>query len=309
MNLKVKNALISVSNKENLTSLLKTLKKFNINIISSGGTYASIKRLGYQCTELSKYTGFKEMLDGRVKTLHPKIHAGILHDRQNEKHKREMSKQNFPAIDLIIVNFYPFQKIVTNTKNPNQIIESIDIGGPTMVRAAAKNFKNVSIVTSRDDYKSLIKELETFRGKTSLRFRELMSSKAFGLTAYYDAMIANWFNKKLEIEFPERKTIFGRKLQRLRYGENPHQLSSVYVSDYDDKQLGFNQIHGKELSYNNYNDIFASLEILNSLKKNSGTVIIKHANPCGISENKESLISFKNAYASDPVSAFGGAIA
>ncbi len=309
MNLKVKNALISVSNKENLTSLLKTLKKFNINIISSGGTYASIKRLGYQCTELSKYTGFKEMLDGRVKTLHPKIHAGILHDRQNKKHKSEMSKQNFPAIDLIVVNFYPFQKIVTNKKNPKQIIENIDIGGPTMVRAAAKNFKNVSIITSRNDYKSLIKELETFKGKTSLKFRELMSSKAFGLTAYYDAMIANWFNKKLKIEFPERKTIFGRKLQKLRYGENPHQQSSIYVSDYDDRRLGFNQIHGKELSYNNYNDIFASLEILNSLKKNSGTVIIKHANPCGVSENKVSLISFKNAYASDPVSAFGGVIA
>ena len=309
MNLKVKNALISVSNKENLTSLLKTLKKFNINIISSGGTYASIKKLGYQCTELSKYTGFKEMLDGRVKTLHPKIHAGILHDRQNKKHKSEMSKQKFPAIDLIVVNFYPFQKIVTNTRDPKQIIENIDIGGPTMVRAAAKNFKNVSIVTNRDDYKSLIEELETFKGKTSLKFRELMSSKAFGLTAYYDAMIANWFNKKLKIEFPERKTIFGRKLQKLRYGENPHQQSSIYVSDYDDKRLGFNQIHGKELSYNNYNDMFASLEILNSLKKNSGTVIIKHANPCGVSENKVPLISFKNAYASDPVSAFGGVIA
>ena len=138
MNLKVKNALISVANKENLTSLLKTLKKFNINIISSGGTYISIKKLGYQCTELSKYTGFKEMLDGRVKTLHPKIHAGILHDRQNKKHKSEMSKQNFPAIDLIIVNFYPFQKIVTSTKNSKQIIENIDIGGPTMVRAAVR---------------------------------------------------------------------------------------------------------------------------------------------------------------------------
>ena len=309
MNLKVKNALISVSNKENLTFLLKTLKKFNINIISSGGTYASIKKLGYQCTELSKYTGFKEMLDGRVKTLHPKIHAGILHDRHNKKHKSEMSKQNFPAIDLIVVNFYPFQKIVNNTKNPKQIIENIDIGGPTMVRAAAKNFKNVSIVTNRSDYKSLIKELETFKGKTSLKFRELMSSKAFGLTAYYDAMIASWFNKKLKIEFPERKTIFGRKLQKLRYGENPHQQSSIYVSDYDDRRLGFNQIHGKELSYNNYNDMFASLEILNSLKKNSGTVIIKHANPCGVSENKVPLISFKNAYASDPVSAFGGVIA
>ena len=309
MNLKVKNALISVSNKENLISLLKSLKKFNINIISSGGTYNSIIKLGYECTELSKYTGFKEMLDGRVKTLHPKIHAGILHDRQNKKHKSEMSKQNFPAIDLIVVNFYPFQKIVTSTKDPKQIIENIDIGGPTMVRAAAKNFKNVTIITNRNDYKSLIEELDSLKGKTSLKFRELMSSKAFGLTAYYDSMIANWFNKKLKIEFPERKTIFGRKLQKLRYGENPHQQSSIYVSDYNDKQLGFNQIHGKELSYNNYNDMFASLEILSSLKKKSGTVIIKHANPCGVSENKVPLISLKNAYASDPVSAFGGVIA
>ena len=309
MNLKVKNALISVSNKENLVSLIKTLKKFNINIISSGGTYSSIKRLGYKCTELSKYTGFKEMLDGRVKTLHPKIHAGILHDRQNKKHKSEMSKQNFPAIDLIVVNFYPFQKIVTGTKSPKKIIENIDVGGPTMVRAAAKNFKNVAIVTSNNDYKDLISELETLKGKTSLKFRELMSSKAFGLTAYYDAMIAHWFNTKLKIQFPERKTIFGRKFQKLRYGENPHQESSIYINDYNDKQLGFNQIQGKELSYNNYNDMFASLEILQTLKKNSGTVIIKHANPCGVSENKIPLMSFKNAYASDPISAFGGIIA
>tara|TARA_B100001057_G_scaffold495481_1_gene594603 strand:- start:1127 stop:2677 length:1551 start_codon:yes stop_codon:yes gene_type:complete len=309
MNLKVKTALISVSNKENLVLLLKTFKKFKIKIISSGGTYDSIKKLGYSCTELSKYTGFKEMLDGRVKTLHPKIHAGILHDRHNKKHKNEMSKKNFPAIDLIIVNFYPFQKIVTSTKNSNQIIENIDIGGPTMVRAAAKNFKNVTIVTNRNDYEALTKELDSLNGKTSLKFRELMSSKAFGLTAYYDSMIANWFNTKLKIKFPERKTIFGRKLQKLRYGENPHQQSSLYVSDYDDKKLGFIQIHGKELSYNNYSDMFASLEILNSLKKNSGTVIIKHANPCGVSENKIPLISFKNAYASDPISAFGGVIA
>ncbi len=309
MNLRVKNALISVSNKENLISLLKTFKKFNINIISSGGTYASIKKLGYKCVELSKYTGFKEMLDGRVKTLHPKIHAGILHDRQNKKHKNEMSKQNFPAIDIIVVNFYPFQKIVTSTKNPKHIIENIDIGGPTMVRAAAKNFKNVTIVTNINDYKFLIKELETHRGKTSLKFRELMSSKAFGLTAYYDAMIANWFNKKLKIDFPERKTIFGRKLQKLRYGENPHQQSSIYVSDYNDKHLGFTQVHGKDLSYNNYNDMFASLQILDSLKKNSGTVIIKHANPCGVSQNKIPINSFKNAFASDPISAFGGVIA
>jgi phosphoribosylaminoimidazolecarboxamide formyltransferase / IMP cyclohydrolase len=309
MNLKVKNALISVSDKESLSSLLEILKKFNIRIISSGGTYKSIKNLGYKCTELSKYTGFKEMLDGRVKTLHPKIHAGILHDRKNKKHQSEMSKQNFPSLDLIIVNFYPFQNIVLNTKNSNKIIENIDIGGPTMVRAAAKNFKNVTIITSKNDYKNLINELIKNKGKTSLNFRELMSSKAFGLTAYYDALISNWFNKKLKIEFPERKTIFGRKLKQLRYGENPHQQSSIYVSDYDDKKLGFVQLHGKELSYNNYNDMFASLEMLASIKKDFGTVIIKHANPCGVARNKNALNSFKNAYLSDPISAFGGVIA
>ena len=213
MNLKIKNALISVSDKENIISLLKVFKRFNIKIISSGGTYKSIIKLGYKCTEISRYTGFKEMLDGRVKTLHPKIHAGILHDRQNKLHKDEMSRQKFPPIDLIVVNFYPFQKIVKETKNPKNIIENIDIGGPTMVRAAAKNFKNVAIITNKKDYSSLIKEMEKNKGKTSLKFREFMSSKAFGLTAYYDAMIAYWFNSKLNIQFPERKTIFGRRLK------------------------------------------------------------------------------------------------
>ena len=309
MNLKIKNALVSVFDKENIPSLLKCLKKHNIKIISSGGTYKTIKKLGYDCIELSYYTGFKEMLDGRVKTLHPKIHAGILHDRKNKTHKSEMSKQKFPSIDLIIVNFYPFQKVVTETSNPNKIIENIDIGGPTMVRAAAKNFKNVTIITNKNDYSSLIKELEKNKGATSLKFREIMSSKAFGLTAYYDAMIANWFNNKLNIQFPERKTIFGRKLKKLRYGENPHQESSIYINDYEDKKLGFTQIHGKELSYNNFNDMFASLDILESIKGKAGTVIIKHANPCGVSEHKNPIDSFKNAYACDPISAFGGVIA
>ncbi len=267
MKTKIKNALISVSNKENLIPLLKVLKKFNIKIISSGGTYSYIKKLGFKCTELSKYTGFKEMLDGRVKTLHPKIHAGILHDRKNKRHKNEMARQNFPAIDLIIVNFYPFQKVVTSSTSSKNIIENIDIGGPTMVRAAAKNFNDVTIITNINDYELLIEEIKKNKGATTFKFREIMSSKAFGLTAYYDAMISNWFNKKLKIEFPERKTLFGRKLKKLRYGENPHQQSSIYVSDFNDKQLKFNQIHGKELSYNNYNDMFASLEILNSLKK------------------------------------------
>ena len=206
MNLKIKNALVSVSDKENIISLLKIFKKYKINIISSGGTYKSIRKLGYECTELSKFTGFKEMLDGRVKTLHPKIHAGILHDRQNKIHKSEMNKQKFPPIDLIVVNFYPFQKVVIESKSPKNIIENIDIGGPTMVRAAAKNFTNVAIITNKNDYPALIKELGKNKGKTSLKFREIMSSKAFGLTAYYDAMISNWFNKKLNIQFPERKT-------------------------------------------------------------------------------------------------------
>ena len=309
MNLKLKNALVSVSDKENIISLLKVLRKYKIQIISSGGTYKYIKKLGYKCTELSKYTGFKEMLDGRVKTLHPKIHAGILHDRQNKSHQNEMSKNKFPPIDLIVANFYPFQEIVLNSKNPKNIVENIDIGGPTMVRAAAKNFKNVTIITNKNDYKSLMKELEENKGKTSLKFRELMSSKAFGLTAYYESMIANWFNEKLNIRFPERKTLFGRKFKKLRYGENPHQQSSIYISDYDDKRLGFTQLHGKELSFNNYNDMFASLDILESLKKKASTVIIKHANPCGVSCNEYPIKSFLNAYACDPVSAFGGVIA
>jgi len=309
MSLKIKNALVSISDKENISSLLKVFKKYNIKIISSGGTYKTIKQLGYNCTEISKYTGFKEMLDGRVKTLHPKIHAGILHDRQNKIHKNEMSKQKFPSLDLIVVNFYPFQKVVKHSKNSNNIIENIDIGGPTMVRAAAKNFKSVAIITNKNDYQLLIEEIEKNKGGTGLKFREFMSSKAFGLTAYYDSMIANWFNKKLNINFPERKTLFGKKLKELRYGENPHQESSIYVNDYNDRQIGFTQLNGKELSYNNYNDIFASLDLLESIKKKSGTVIIKHGNPCGVSQNKDPLVSFNNAYECDPLSAFGGVIA
>jgi len=220
-----------------------------------------------------------------------------------------MNKEKFPSIDLIIVNFYPFQKTVIDSKNPRKIIENIDIGGPTMVRAAAKNFKNVTIITNKNDYQSLIKEMKQNNGKTSLKFRELMSSKAFGLTAYYDSMIANWFNQKLKIKFPEKKLIFGKKFQNLRYGENPHQESSLYISDYNDRDLGLKQLNGKELSFNNYNDIFSALEILSSIKKGYATVIIKHANPCGVAKNKSSLTSFKNAYACDPISAFGGVIA
>ena len=309
MKKKIKTALISVSDKTDLSGVLEMLNKYKIKIISSGGTYNIIRKLGYSCTEVSSYTGFEEMLDGRVKTLHPKIHAGILHDRSNKKHSTEMYKQKFSSIDLIIVNFYPFQKIVTSSKNNKEIIENIDIGGPTMVRAAAKNFKDVLIITNKNDYSDLVKEIKKNKGKTSLSFREYMSSKAFGLTAYYDSMIANWFNQNLNIKFPERKTIFGRRFKELRYGENPHQKSSIYISDYNDKELGLAQLSGKDLSYNNYNDIFASLEMLLSLGKTPSTVVIKHGNPCGVSSNVSAFASFRNAYVCDPLSAFGGVIA
>jgi len=308
MSQKIKNALISLSDKSGIEKILKVLKKYNIKIISSGGTYKEIKKLGYSCTEISKYTKFDEILDGRVKTLHPKIHSGILSKRSNNKHKREMNKKKFNYIDLIIVNFYPFEETIQKTKNFKKIIENIDIGGPTMVRGAAKNFSDVSIIVDKKDYTYLINELNKNKGSTSLKFREQMAGKAFGLTAYYDSMISNWFNKKLNIIFPDKKTIFGKKITQLKYGENPHQRSSIYVNDLFHQELGLKKIRGKALSYNNYNDIFAGLEILSSFKK-TGSVIIKHANPSGASINASSMKSFQESYRSDPISAFGGVVA
>ena len=191
---KISNALISVSDKSKLDELLRILDRYKINIISSGGTYREIKKLGYKCQEVSSYTKFNEMLDGRVKTLHPKIHAGILNNRSNEKHRHEMLKKKFKNIDLIIVNFYPFKEVAKKNKNQKKIIENIDIGGPTMVRAAAKNFEDVTIITNKNDYNSLIKQLNTYKGATNFQFREKMACKAFNLTAYYDSIISNWFN-------------------------------------------------------------------------------------------------------------------
>jgi len=187
MSQKIKNALISLSDKSGIEKILRVLTRYNIKIISSGGTYKEIKRLGYNSKEISNYTKFDEMLDGRVKTLHPKIHAGILSKRSNKKHKKEMNKKNFDYIDLVIVNFYPFQETIQRTKNYKKIIETVDIGGPTLVRGAAKNFKDVTIITEKKDYPNLISELNINKGGTSLKFREHMASKAFGLTAYYDS--------------------------------------------------------------------------------------------------------------------------
>ncbi len=306
---KIKNALISVSDKEKLKIVLKTLKKNNINIISSGGTFKSIRKFGFKCKEVSEYTGFEEMLDGRVKTLHPKIHSGILFKREKKIHKKQMRKKQFEPIDLVIVNFYPFEKIIKGSANRDRIIENIDIGGPSMVRSAAKNSKDVTVITDIEDYSELIKELNKFKGKTTFDFRKRMASKAFSLTAYYDAIVSEWFNRDIGLKFPERKTFFGKKISQLRYGENPHQRSSIYISSLKKNDIDLQQLSGKNLSYNNYNDLFAGLDILISNLDSPSTVIIKHANPCGISSNKSALVSFLNAQASDPISAFGGIVA
>ena len=302
---KVKSALISVSDKINLTSLLRILKKNNVKIVSSGGTFKKIKKLGFKCVEVSDFTGFNEILDGRVKTLHPKIHAGILNKRKNKKHLNDLKINNFENIDLVIVNFYPFEQILKQTKNHDKIIENIDIGGPTMVRAAAKNYKDVTVITSAKQYENLIDELKKNKGSTSLNFRKKMSQIAFSETAYYDSVISDYFNNILGISFPQKKIIYGNLIEKLRYGENPHQESAIYSKDLNIK---IKKIHGKKLSYNNYNDIFSALTISKSLPKDKGIVIVKHANPCGVSVLKNNLDCYKNALACDPVSAFGGII-
>ena len=302
---KIRSALISVSDKSNLKPLLQALKRYKIKIISSGGTFKAIKKLKYKCVEVSDFTGFKEILNGRVKTLHPKIHAGILNKRDNKFHLKELKKNNFENIDFVIVNFYPFGKIINQTKNHEKIIENIDIGGPTLVRAAAKNYNDVTVITSKKQYNDLINELKTNKGNTSLKFRKKMSQLAFAETAYYDSVISNYFNKISSTLFPEKKIIHANLIEKLRYGENPHQESAIYSKN---DHLNIHKIHGKQLSYNNYNDIFSALTISKTLPKNRGTVIVKHANPCGVSILKNHLDSFKSALECDPISAFGGII-
>ena len=302
---KIKTALISVSNKKNLNILLKNLSKHKIQIISSGGTFKEIKKLGYKCLEVSKYTDSQEILSGRVKTLHPKIHAGILSIRKNKSHIKDLKKNNFDEIDLVIVNFYPFEKTLENTNNHNKIIENIDVGGPTMVRAAAKNYNDVTVITNPEQYSELIEELNSNKSRTTLKFRQKMSEIAFTETAYYDGLISNYFNSQSKSLFPKKKIFFGNLIEKLRYGENPHQDAAIYSIN---KKLNINQLHGKQLSYNNYNDIFAALSISKSLPKNTGTVIVKHTNPCGVSINKNKLNSYKLALACDPLSAFGGIV-
>ena len=302
---KIKKALISVSDKKNLKDLLKVLTRYKIELISSGGTYKEIKRLKFKCLEVSEYTGSPEILGGRVKTLHPKIHAGILCKRNNKSHNIDLKNNNFEKIDLVIVNFYPFEKTLEQSNNHLKIIENIDIGGPAMVRSAAKNYNDVTVITSLGQYNELMNEIEKNEGATSINFREKMSLEAFSETAYYDAVISNYFNKIKNNNFPKKKIIYGNLIEKLRYGENPHQQGAIYSKT---QNLNIKQIQGKQLSYNNYNDIFSALTISKSLPKNVGTVIVKHANPCGVSIDKNNLKSYQLALACDPISAFGGIV-
>ena len=302
---KERSAIISVSNKSNLKPVLDILKKNNIKIISSGGTFKKIQKLKYKCIEVSNFTGFNEILQGRVKTLHPKIHAGILFKRNNRSHLKDLKKNNYEKIDFVITNFYPFQETLRKTNNHKKIIENIDIGGPAMVRAAAKNYNDVTVITSPEQYSEFVNELKTNKGTTSLKFRKKMSQIAFTETAYYDSVISNYFNSSTNTTFPKKKIIQASLIEKLRYGENPHQTASIYSQD---GKLKLNVIHGKKLSFNNYNDIFAALTISKTFPKNNGTVIIKHTNPCGASILKNKLDSYLSALACDPLSAFGGIV-
>jgi len=302
---KIKKAIISVSDKKNLKDLLIILNKFKIKIISSGGTFKEIKKQGYNCNEVSNYTNFPEILNGRVKTLHPKIHGGILSQRNNKKHSKNLKDNEIENIDLVIVNFYPFEKAIKNKFNHNKLLDNIDIGGPTMVRSAAKNYNDVTVISSINQYDELIKELNKNNGSTTLDFRKKMSQNAFSETAYYDSLIANYFNKLTNNPFPEKKIFQSRLIEKLRYGENPHQQSAIYSLE---NSLNLNQLNGKKLSYNNFNDIYAALTISKSLPERKGVVIVKHANPCGVSIINDKIKCYQSALACDPISTFGGVV-
>ena len=306
MNLKkVNRALISVSDKSELSNILKVLKKFKVEILSSGGTYKKIKRLGYKSIEISDFTSSPEILDGRVKTLHPKLYGGILFKRNNKKHQKQIKKINIKKIDLVIVNFYPFEEAV-KTGNDKKIIENIDIGGPTLVRAAAKNYEDVTVITDTSQYTALQNEMNKHRGSTSLNFRKILSRDAFLETGYYDTKITEYLNKSNNSSpSPKKKLIGGNLVENLRYGENPHQGASVYSLN---KEINIKQLNGKKLSYNNYNDIFTGISLSKSFTKDYSTVIIKHANPCGVALDKRKINSYLKAYECDPTSAFGGII-
>ncbi len=285
-------ALVSVYNKTNINFLCKILQENKIGIISTGTTSKKIKALGYDCFEISNLTKFNEVLDGRVKTLHPKIYISILHNRNNYNHVKTFNNSNFPKIDFVIVNLYPFIKYVKQKEfDP---IEMIDIGGPTLLRAAAKNFENITTISSLNDYKLLNDNMKKNMGSTDLSFRKKMAKKTFKLTSEYDQSIYNWFIKNHD-----------KKRIKLRYGENPDQSASLYQEQ--NKNIFDNKIQGKEISYNNILDIDSGLDFLNEFLEPT-TVIIKHNNACGIASSSTIKKSFIKAFNSDKKSSFGGVL-
>src|SRR5215216_2641978 len=282
----VKRALISLSDKSGLDELAAGLARHGVEIVSTGGTAGNLRELGHQVRDVSDLTGFPEMMDGRVKTLHPKVHGGLLGVRGNPEHAAAMEQHGIAAIDLVVVNLYPFLDTVMSGADRDTIIENIDIGGPSMVRSAAKSHAHVAIVTDPADYAALLTELDTYGGSTTLELRKKLAARAFALTAAYDSTISQWFAFADQGErFPETWTRASKLKMGLRYGENPHQHAALYVPDGPHARgvAQAEQVQGKELSYNNLNDADAALELAAEFRDRPPTVVIvKHANPCGV---------------------------
>ncbi|MEH6404119.1 MAG: bifunctional phosphoribosylaminoimidazolecarboxamide formyltransferase/IMP cyclohydrolase [Sneathiella sp.] len=306
-------ALISVSDKTGLVELGQALSLRNVEILSTGGSAKMLADAGIPVTEVANHTQFPEMMDGRVKTLHPMIHGGILALRDNDDHVAAMNTHNIGAIDLVVVNLYPFEETVAKGADFHTCIENIDIGGPAMIRSAAKNYGFVNVVVDASDYQTVIDALETHDGKTSIELRKKLAAKAYARTGSYDAAISSWYADQLGEEFPERLVFAGNLQQSLRYGENPHQSAAFYSNS--EMRTGIStatQLQGKELSYNNYNDTDAAFELVAEFNPEiSGPTcaIIKHANPCGVAHGATLSDAYKTAFACDTTSAFGGIIA
>jgi phosphoribosylaminoimidazolecarboxamide formyltransferase/IMP cyclohydrolase len=309
--IKIKRALLSVSDKRGITELAKALSKLGVEIISTGGTQAELKKARIKSVSISSFTGFPEILGGRVKTLHPKVFGGILAKREDEQHKKEMGEQDIKYIDLIVVNLYPFEETVNKAGvSPEEVIENIDIGGPSMIRAAAKNYESVAVVANPKRYDQIIGELEENEGSLSLATRLDLAFEVFQYTAFYDTMIANYFkalSPPKEDEFPNYLSLSFEKLQSLRYGENPHQKASFYKSPlFKGASIpGCEVLAGKELSYNNINDLDAALAMLEDFPEKPFAVLLKHTNPCGAACADTLACAYEDALACDPVSAFG----
>ncbi len=309
---KIKTALLSVSDKTGIVELARALSEKGVRLLSTGGTHKAIAAAGLAVTDVSEVTGFPEIMDGRVKTLHPKVHGGLLAIRDDAEHQEAMKLHGIEGIDLAVINLYPFEDVRAAGGDYPTTVENIDIGGPAMIRASAKNHAYVTIVTDPSDYAELLEQLSADAGKTSYAFRQRMAAKAYARTAAYDAMISNWFAEALSIDTPRHRVIGGVLKEEMRYGENPHQKAAFYVTG--EKRPGVSTatlLQGKQLSYNNINDTDAAYELVAEFlpEKAPACAIIKHANPCGVATGQSLVEAYKRALACDSVSAFGGIIA